>query len=124
MHPFDVNDALLAKHAQHVVLIHFPIALFMVSVAFDFVAHWTKRQHARRGGLLQFSRSCTFNAPGRRDRPACLAISARGAKAQGDTAATSGPRSCLQCDDLPESGMCTSDRAARPVKRCHPIACR
>ena len=26
MHPFDIREALLAKHAQHVVLIHFPIA--------------------------------------------------------------------------------------------------
>jgi uncharacterized membrane protein len=32
----------LAKHAQHVVLIHFPVALFIVAVAFDLVAHWTK----------------------------------------------------------------------------------
>jgi len=44
MNPFDVKDALLAKHAQHVVLIHFPIALFMVSVAFDFAAQLTKRR--------------------------------------------------------------------------------
>ena len=44
MHPFDIKAALLAKHAQHVVLIHFPIALFIVGVAFDFAAHWTKRQ--------------------------------------------------------------------------------
>ncbi|PYT46199.1 MAG: hypothetical protein DMG47_05695 [Acidobacteria bacterium] len=44
MHPFDVKAALLAKHAQHVVLIHFPIALFIAGVAFDFAAHWTKRQ--------------------------------------------------------------------------------
>jgi uncharacterized membrane protein len=29
---------LLAKHAQHVVLVHFPIALLLVGVAFDFVA--------------------------------------------------------------------------------------
>ena len=35
MNPFDLKTALLAKHAQHVVLIHFPIALFMVSFAFD-----------------------------------------------------------------------------------------
>jgi hypothetical protein len=27
--PFDIRPVLLAKHAQHVVLIHFPIALFM-----------------------------------------------------------------------------------------------
>ncbi len=44
MHPFDLKSALLAKHAQHVVLIHFPIALFLVSVAFDFVAHWTGKR--------------------------------------------------------------------------------
>jgi uncharacterized membrane protein len=42
--PFDLRTALLAKHAQHVVLIHFPIALFIVAVAFDVVAHWTKRR--------------------------------------------------------------------------------
>jgi uncharacterized membrane protein len=34
----------LAKHAQHVVLIHFPIAAFMIAVAFDYAAHWTKNQ--------------------------------------------------------------------------------
>jgi uncharacterized membrane protein len=34
--------ALLARHAQHVVLIHFPIALFIASVAFDFLAQWKK----------------------------------------------------------------------------------
>jgi hypothetical protein len=26
LHPFDIKAALFAKHAQHVVLIHFPIA--------------------------------------------------------------------------------------------------
>jgi len=44
LHPFDAKAALLAKHAQHVVLIHFPIALFIAGVAFDFLAQWTKRQ--------------------------------------------------------------------------------
>ena len=43
MHPFDIRAALLAKHAQHVVLIHFPIALFIIAVLFDFLAQW-KRQ--------------------------------------------------------------------------------
>jgi uncharacterized membrane protein len=42
LHPFDIKTALLAKHAQHVVLIHFPIALFVMGVLFDLVAHWTK----------------------------------------------------------------------------------
>lgn len=43
MHPFSIREALLAKHAQHVVLIHFPIALFVAGVAFDIAAHWTRR---------------------------------------------------------------------------------
>jgi uncharacterized membrane protein len=42
--PFDLKTALLAKHAQHVVLIHFPIALFITAVAFDLIAQWTKRR--------------------------------------------------------------------------------
>jgi uncharacterized membrane protein len=42
--PFDLKTALLAKHAQHVVLIHFPIALFISGVAFDFIARRTKRR--------------------------------------------------------------------------------
>ena len=44
VNPFDLKTALLAKHAQHIVLIHFPIALFLAAVAFDFVAVWTKRR--------------------------------------------------------------------------------
>jgi uncharacterized membrane protein len=38
MNPFDLKAALLAKHAQHPVMIHFPIALFITSLAFDFLA--------------------------------------------------------------------------------------
>jgi uncharacterized membrane protein len=44
VNPFDIKTALLARHAQHVVLIHFPIALFVTAVAFDVIAHWTKRR--------------------------------------------------------------------------------
>src|SRR5580698_1238276 len=40
MNPFDLRAALLARHAQHVVLIHFPIALFITGVAFDVIALW------------------------------------------------------------------------------------
>jgi uncharacterized membrane protein len=43
MNPFDLKQALLAKHAQHVVLIHFPIGLFIAGVVFDFLAHWRKQ---------------------------------------------------------------------------------
>jgi uncharacterized membrane protein len=42
--PFNLKTVLLAKHAQHIVLIHFPIALFLSAVAFDLIAQWTKRR--------------------------------------------------------------------------------
>src|SRR5271156_1485402 len=44
INPFDLKTVFLAKHAQHVVLIHFPIALFITAVVFDLVAQWTKRR--------------------------------------------------------------------------------
>jgi uncharacterized membrane protein len=44
LHPFDIKTVLFAKHAQHVVLIHFPIALFIIAVLFDFLAQWKKQR--------------------------------------------------------------------------------
>src|ERR1700751_4276387 len=44
MHPFDLKTTLFARHAQHVVLIHFPIALFIIGVFFDFLAQWKRQQ--------------------------------------------------------------------------------
>jgi uncharacterized membrane protein len=44
VNPFDIKTLLLARHAQHVVLIHFPIALFIVAVVFDCVAQRTKNR--------------------------------------------------------------------------------
>jgi len=44
LHPFDIKSVIFAKHAQHVVLIHFPIALFIIGVLFDFLAHRTRRR--------------------------------------------------------------------------------
>jgi uncharacterized membrane protein len=44
LHPFDLKTIVFAKHAQHVVLIHFPIALFIAGVAFDFLAEWRKQR--------------------------------------------------------------------------------
>src|ERR1700686_452093 len=38
MNPFDLKSVLLAKHAQHVAMVHFPIALIFVSVAFDLLS--------------------------------------------------------------------------------------
>jgi uncharacterized membrane protein len=44
MNPLDLKTVLLAKHAQHVVLIHFPIALFIAAVAFDALALRLRRR--------------------------------------------------------------------------------
>ena len=42
--PFDPRSLLFARYAQHVVLIHFPIALCLVSIVFDFLGQWTKKR--------------------------------------------------------------------------------
>ena len=41
-HPFDPRSVFLARHAQHVVLIHFPIALFLIGVLFDLISRVKK----------------------------------------------------------------------------------
>jgi uncharacterized membrane protein len=43
LHPFDIKTVLFAKHAQHVVIIHFPIGLFIIGILFDFLAQWKKQ---------------------------------------------------------------------------------
>ena len=53
MNPFDLKTALLARHAQHVVLVHFPIALFITGVAFDVIALWKSSRTLAAAGLLQ-----------------------------------------------------------------------
>jgi uncharacterized membrane protein len=63
MHPFNIREALLAKHAQHVVLIHFPIALCMAGVAFDFVAYWTKRSALATAAYYNFTVAAIFTVP-------------------------------------------------------------
>ena len=42
VNPFEIKTVLLAKHAQHVVLVHFPIALFVAAVAFDYLGQLMK----------------------------------------------------------------------------------
>jgi uncharacterized membrane protein len=63
MSPFSIKDALLAKHAQHVVLIHFPIALFMAGTAFDFLASWTKRAEFAAAAYYNFVAAALSTLP-------------------------------------------------------------
>lgn len=63
MNPFNIREALLAKHAQHVVLIHFPIALCMVGVVFDFAACWTKRRAFATAAYYNLTVAAVFTVP-------------------------------------------------------------
>jgi uncharacterized membrane protein len=51
---FDPETILLAKHAQHVVLVHFPIALFITGVAFDWAGRLTRRRALGEAGYYNF----------------------------------------------------------------------
>jgi uncharacterized membrane protein len=63
MRPFDIKTVLLAKHAQHVVLVHFPIALFLVGVAFDLLAQRTKRQDLAAVARFNLLLAAIFSLP-------------------------------------------------------------
>jgi uncharacterized membrane protein len=43
-HPFDWKTAILAKHSQHVVLIHLPLALYISAVVFGLIDRTTNRR--------------------------------------------------------------------------------
>ena len=43
MNALDLRTVLLARHAQHVVLVHFPIAAFITAVGFDYAAEWARK---------------------------------------------------------------------------------
>jgi uncharacterized membrane protein len=63
MNPYNLREALLAKHAQHVVLIHFPIALFLAGVIFDFAAYFTKRSALAAAAYYNFVVAAISTAP-------------------------------------------------------------
>ena len=54
-HAFDLRTILLARHAQHVVLIHFPIALFIAGWAFDLLARGRDASPFAAAAYLNFS---------------------------------------------------------------------
>lgn len=63
LNPFDIRYTLLAKHAQHVVLIHFPIALLMTGVAFDFLSQWRKRHGLAEAAYFNFLAAAIATVP-------------------------------------------------------------
>jgi len=63
LNPFDIHYTLLAKHAQHVVLIHFPIALLITGAAFDFLSQWRKRRGLAEAAYFNFLAAAIFTIP-------------------------------------------------------------
>lgn len=133
VNPFDMKTAILAKHAQHVVLIHFPIALFIATVAFDFIAQRSGRRsrvdatyyNLLWGSDINCSCSCYWTT--------CLAVSTRGTEVEGHLALARHSRRCFNNDDLagvvgafpcvtPDSSFArlfTDDRVS--VRWCHRV---
>ena len=63
MDPFDWRSVLLARHAQHVVLIHFPIAMFIVGVVFDLLAYRSRRYEFAAVAYYNLSVAAIFSLP-------------------------------------------------------------
>lgn len=63
MHPFDLREALHAKHAQHVVFIHFPIALFLIGFLFDLLAQRTKNRALAAAAYYNLTAAAFFTIP-------------------------------------------------------------
>ena len=60
---FDWRSVLLARHAQHVVLIHFPIALFIAGVFFDVVSFARKQYQLGQVALYNFAFAAATSIP-------------------------------------------------------------
>src|ERR1700757_102901 len=63
LNPFDWRTLVLAKHAQHVALIHFPIALFLVGVVFDGLAAWREKEGFATAAFLNLSAAAVCLLP-------------------------------------------------------------
>jgi uncharacterized membrane protein len=61
--PFDLRTILLAKHAQHVVLIHFPIALFITGVGLDLLSRGKRHSQLASAAYLNISIAAAMVIP-------------------------------------------------------------
>ena len=62
-HPFDPRSVILARHAQHVVLIHFPIALFLVGVLFELISRLRPSPHLATAAQLNLTAAAVCIIP-------------------------------------------------------------
>jgi len=63
INPFALKSVILARHAQHVVLVHFPIALFLAAVAFDYLAQWKKNSSLAAAAYFNFLLAAISTVP-------------------------------------------------------------
>lgn len=63
VNPFNWRTILLAKHAQHVVLIHFPIGLFMTGVLFDLLSRGKRTSQLGAAAYLNISLAAATVVP-------------------------------------------------------------
>jgi len=120
MNPFDPKAALLAKHAQHVVLIHFPIALFLTGVAFDFAARCTRKAALEAAARLNILAAAGTVLP-TLATGIWLAVATRGPETEGTVAAPPRPRMHLRSSDLP--GCLDPSAAAKAAGSAFPVYC-
>ncbi len=63
LNPFDPKSVVLAKHAQHVVLIHFPIALYISGTCFDVISRFFRKASAAGVALWNFLGAAIMSLP-------------------------------------------------------------
>ena len=100
VNPFDLKTALLAKHAQHVVLIHFPIALFITAVLFDFIAQWTRQRGLADAAYYNLSFAAVSTIPVIVTGILAWQFQLEGQKLKGHPAAAPGACRGFECPDL------------------------
>ena len=62
-HVLDLRSILLARHAQHILLIHFPIALFLIGVLFDLAARLSHNARLAIAAQLNLAAGAIFVVP-------------------------------------------------------------
>jgi uncharacterized membrane protein len=63
VNPFDLRTIVLEKHAQHVVFIHFPIALFIIGFSFDLLSRGKRDSQLAGAAYLNLSVAAAFLLP-------------------------------------------------------------
>jgi uncharacterized membrane protein len=83
VNPFDLRTIVLEKHAQHVVFIHFPIALFITGVLFDLTSGGKRDSELAGATYLTLSVAAAFLLPTIATGVLAWQFAFRGAKLEG-----------------------------------------